>query len=392
MPQLKRGVFGNVSVLNGIPADLFRELFEATGGLDSTAEEILALGDEGDARARALASLFYEQSDQLSDELLGALFMIEDLADENGHRQIAAAAEEQGLPPDLDLGEPTLLVAVRAFLLHPKLFSRAHDLVLIDQAKQFRTFVGREPRAAERPQEEARKTLEADLGRFFLKDGKTGYCEIHPHFVGGSLCFLITHGRPKRAEEHIKEDGGKYRLTRQERRPPGRDLVRYDAEFGLLEVYAADEKVVRRYVGDFGALLFGSPDWFSEAPVLTLEPLARRQEKALELVRGMREVKLVELQIVYEGDPRAELVVKSKGGSDIFKVQRDREFFTWGEGRLARAKLMVKYGEKGRARALVIQPPVRLSYDRRQDDDVTRAFLLKNGFMLPTGRGEPTNG
>lgn len=76
MPQLKKGVFGNVSVLKKIPVPLFRELFQRTGALTPELEPFLAPDGDGGVGTKALATLFYEHSDELSDDLLSALLPI----------------------------------------------------------------------------------------------------------------------------------------------------------------------------------------------------------------------------------------------------------------------------------------------------------------------------
>lgn len=387
MPQLKKRVFGNVRLLKLVPSKLFLELLERYGAAGPETRAALALDEDDPQRLEHLVTLFIDGAETLPLALLDALFRIESLANQRGFDQIYTSAAEIGVVFDEGLAKTPLGLALGVFLDHKRLFEHAYDHVLIEEIKNFRYFRGERPGPTTRPEAEVTDRLGETFATEFKKSGKAKYCVIRTYSVDRDLCFLIERCRAPRVEEAIEAqpDGQTFRHTRVQFVPPARDLVRYEFESGLLEVYAPDNKTARMYVGAFGRLLFEHEDWFKDAPVVTLAPLARDGRKAVVPVRGITFVDLVEIGYRLGTDPEGQIVIKS---DDVFQFLEDRPLFSWERAVLTHARLLIRYDSGGKARALTIKPPSVTAYDRRKDDEYTRAFLRQRGFTLPPPQGE----
>lgn len=384
MARLKKRIFGNVRLLKLIPSALFLKLLDRYGGAEPETRAALALPDDDPRRIEHLLALFVDGREDrpLPLPLLDALFRIESLTNQRGFDQIYTSAAETGVVFDEGLAATPLKLALGVFLFHGTLFGHAYDRVLIEEIKNFRLYRGDRPGPAVRPTSEATTRLGEAFAAEFKKAGKARYCVIRTYTVDQDLCFLIERCRAPRVEEAIEEqaDGQTFRHTRVQYVPPARDLVRYEFESGLLEIYAPDNKTARMYVGAFGRLLFEHEDWFKDTPVVTLAPLVAKGRKAIDPVRGITFVELVEVGFRVGTDPDADIIVKS---DDIFQFIDDQPEFSLQRVALTHARLLVRYDSGGRPRALTIKPPSVTAYDRRKDDEYTRAFLRDRGFTMP---------
>ncbi len=372
-----------LSTIRLTPKDLFRRLLlhhaEAcrAGGLDPT-----DLRDD-EASNQALWHLLACGSRGLPEELVEALHLVDDLADEAGHDALLTESNGQAIDGGLGHLDPRAL-ALKAWLDHRDVFLRAHRRRFNGIASRFREFTGREPARITMPDQEKVARLQGIFGEGFARRRRSSHCRIHVYSEGECVCFLVSHGRPVRSDEALEEPAslGEGPLLLRESwvayRPQKHDLVVYDNRVARLKVNASDAATIRLYCEGFGEVLFGDRGWFVPGTVVSLGPLVELGRDALRPVPGIRSVELAAVMVRLDDDLHTTLSV---GARDVFAVLQRYSPVELTDGRLTWAKLKIRYACGGRARKVEIRPPNQVEYDRRKHDLVTREFLEERGFL-----------
>jgi hypothetical protein len=331
--------------------------------------------NNGDATDRKLLAVFTQPDEEIPPELLEALYVLDDLADEAGHDQILTEAARQGInfdgmPDDMNPGE----FAIAVYRSHPELIRGCHEKITSRKVKNFQEYQAKDGKGLSfNAAMKKRQQLEDALAPWFEKMNRSRACEIYIYEEARDIKFLITHGKTFRTDGSIDKV---LRRSRIAYRPQKHDMVTFDKETHILKINATQlEKEAYRKA--FGQALFDDHEYFPPGDIYTLEPL-RQGKEALKTVVGIESVILTELWVQLDDAGGFNQVSKAHNLIDSIEHYQNPDL---AKGKFLRASFLVKYSSGGRARRLELKPPNIAIYDRERDGDVTEAFLKANGYI-----------
>lgn len=331
----------------------------------------------GDGHDRQLLEVFTKADEDMPPKLLESLYVLDDLADENGHDRILTEAERLGLDlngivgQDLSPGE----FAIAVHQAHPRVLTVCHDKTLYRKVKNFEEY--QTPGERRLPLKTAKAkapAMEKEMAPWFESKNRSRACEIYVYEERHELKFQITHGRPFRTDPSFDK---KLERSRVAYRPQKHDTVVYDTRYGVLKVSAQTSAEKELYRRTFGKFLFGDEDHFPEGELYTLKPL-RSGKAALAPVAGIDSVRLTEVWIALDDDQSFTQVSRAYS---LIEAAAKHGQPNLQQGKLVRAAMMVKYKSGGRPRKLELRPPHVAIFDRDRDGEVAEAFLKANGFL-----------
>jgi hypothetical protein len=368
----------DATVIEEVPLELWRQVFDATAWPKSLAEKQLSF-----AHTDVLDALV---SDSLSDDLLQAIESLHVLGTESGREAIVAAMEDrrvalQVLPKSNGERE----FALRLFLAQRNdasladVFVRAQ--IQIEEGgdhRRYNEFTGKEARPvtnlAQRRDALRAETLEycraRDLGehvevRAFEDDGAYVFQVFRSHHTRKPLA--IVRGRSARATI--------------EYRPVHGDILRYDAATGRLRVAARAASIVDFYCRVLGRVLFDDDLFFVGDPVCSLRVLQDKGRAALQDhgVFGVGRVWMTEC--LWERGDRNLLHIR---GPDCFRNIEELKL-PLGEGQLIQAKLKCEVvGRSTRPVTVNIRAPSRIEVSQKRHERLVDQLLDSVGIRNRT--------
>jgi hypothetical protein len=180
MPQHRFRLFGNLSFLQSVDKEdiLGRFLAEHRSYLARQGLDIDALTND-DACARRLLEAFTKPDERMPGDLLRDLYILDQVADVDGHERIIEEAERLGtnlgsIPDNACPGDFAILV----FLEHPRLIKICHEKTIARQVKRYYEYRSRnQVRFGLAGIEAATEVSKATLGPWFEKRRRTCKCE-----------------------------------------------------------------------------------------------------------------------------------------------------------------------------------------------------------------------
>jgi hypothetical protein len=377
MPRLRFKNFSDLAFIQGIdkPRFLGPLLSPHKDYFDRQKLDITKLTND-DGCDRRLLAVFTKPDEEMPADLLELLYVLDDLADEAGHDRILAQAERQGirldgLGNDMTAGEFAIAVQGK----HPRLIRVCHERTHFRKIKNYQEYQSRDGNRLMLKTAQAKQAdLEAALAPWFDSKDRGRVCEIYCYGERGEIRFQLTHGRLYSTYGSYDK---KLKRSRVAFRGQKHDSVIYDTRTGVLKVNAQTVGEKEEYRKAFGNVLFGAPDYFPAGDLYTLEPL-RRGKDALQLVDGVREVRLTEVWIQLDDDQG--FVQISKGHSLIASMEKHGKP-QLDEGTIVRASFLIRYASGGRPRKLEVRPSNVAIYDRDRDGDPAEAFMRKNKYL-----------
>lgn len=356
--------------------------------VDTHRRDLDALGLAGAAPSGiddgSVLAWLHERASLLPAGLADDLERIGELTDDRGAHALLLAAEDHGLDARRLGGDP-LEVAVSAFLDHRDVFERALGRRAASRMRGTVEFPGRGSAPAQfRPNQ--LPALEAELGAGFEERARSAHCRVTAGRDGPRLVFTIARGGLVRSDEAlddacllVAEPGGPTHLAERavRYRPQRRDLVVYDTGTGSLRVQAPDAPTVQAYRRAFGRLLHGSPDWFGDGPVVTLEPLVQRGAAVEAPTPGLRQVRLVGLIVRYDAADGGTVALES---DEIWPFLEARLHGRLDEGEIVEATFRVWRVANPRPALVRVRAPNRIEYGRVAED-LFRPWLEARGFL-----------
>lgn len=363
----------SLSLLEGVSPPLLSRLLQPHVAF--LAASGIALGDSPAALARLHRLLGREG---VPEELVDALLQIEALADEDNHDDMLAQAGADQL--DLFARAKRLSTADLAFTIyldHRDVFQEAGPTLGAERVTRFVEFCGHDLRPAPALTSKTRRErLVEALQHWFASRHRTGYVEVEIAETPTEFNFHIIHGRPEKRRTVISDD--ERARTSLSYIPDKHDLLIYDPNTHKLCInaqFAIENNFYRRVIGE---VYFGDVEHFQPRSVFTGVPIQEEGTAALSVdgVDGLRSVVLRELTI--ERPRHATVFFKGDDLSKELQSKHEREVIRSG----TIAQMRFALGLAGRTRALRVEVslPNTLSYDRRIEPDVVRAFLRKRGF------------
>ncbi len=378
MPQLRFRNFSSLTFLQSIDKPRFlapllagHAEFFARHGVD-----VAALTND-DSCARLLLAALTTPDENMPGTLLRDLYVLDELADEDGHQRIFDEAGRRGIdlgqiPDDVSAGDFAVLV----LLQHPHLIRVCHEKMVVRQVKRYYEYRSQDDRRFAMGDVEAGLgMIRATLGPWFAERKRTSTCELFTYEEGGEIRVLLTHGGLFRSDGSITSH---LELSRLGWRPQKHDSVIYDTGSGILRIHASYEPERNAYREAFGSALAGSAAFFVDAAPYSLESL-RSTGGVLTLVDGLDSARLTEVLVEMDGTDCRQIQLK---GDDLAESIAACGEVVVPPGEIVRACFALGYRSGGRDRKLEIRLPNVAEYDRDRDGNVTEAFLRANSFLV----------
>lgn len=375
MPRLRFKNFSDLGFIQGIdkPRHLAPLLAPHSEYFGRQGIDVTKLKND-DASDRRLLRVFTQPDGEMPSELLEALYVLDDLADESGHDRILDEAKRQGITLDGDGLTPGEF-AIAVHCDHPRLLRVCHEKTIYRKVRNYQEYQAKNNTALRMATAERKcGELEEALAPWFESKNRSRACEIWPYEERGEITFMVTHGRPLLTEGSIDK---KLRRSRVAYRPQKHDSVICDNRLHVLRINAQTVGEKDLYREQFGRVLFGDADHFPGRDIYTLAPL-RRGANALRLAAGIDMVRLSEVWIEVDNGQHFVQISKAYNLADSI-TQYGRPNLA--EGRLVRASFLIKYSSGGRPRKLELRPPNVAIFDRDRDGDAAEAFMRVNGYL-----------
>jgi len=325
-----------------------------------------------------LSGVLMNPDENLPHRLADALYLINEMATDEGMDALIEAAHQAGRQLDAGPGATPADVAVEVWLKWPELLDQKHAETLITRPRSFEYFLGREgaPRTVQPDEIGKLAALEARLDNWFSANRRGRGSRVFRFDRDGRVWFLVRHGLPVKREGTLnnrKSDSIFYR-------PEKHDVVVYDGERDELGINASGKKEKKLYCELFGEHLFGELDYFLSDKKYTLDPLKHDGPDALVCsdVDCLENVTLVELWIFHGGE---HWEIEIRKATDVFAVLAARNRSIPPMARLSRAVFSLKFPNAALERKVTIRTPNIAQYTRDEDSELVEHWLVKRGFM-----------
>jgi hypothetical protein len=377
MTQHRFRLFGNLSFLQSLDkvTNLSRFLAEHRDYFARQGLDIDALSND-DACARRLLEVFTRPDERMPGNLLRDLYILDQVADEDGHERIFEEAERLGIdlasiPGNVCPGDFAILV----FLEHPDLIKISQEKTIARQVKRYYEYRSRDQqRFGLAEVEAATEASKATLGPWFEQRKRTCKCETFVYRDGDEVRILITHGGLFRADGNITD---RLELSRLPWRPQKHDSIVYDVKTGVLKVHARLEAERQVYRETLGQALTSDAGFFLAGACYTLEPL-RSNGGVLSLADGINGARLTEVVVEADSTECRQVLFK---GNDLTKIVAGYGDTAVLAGEIVRSCFALSYTTGGRPRKLEVRLPNVADHDRDRDGIASEGFLRANGFI-----------
>ncbi len=349
-----------------------------TGYLEQRGVQLPA-GDESLAFPYgAIAQLLMTPDAAMPGEMVEALYYIHEMATPQGHDAMIEALEETGLELESDERATALDLAMQIWLKAPRLLERLHaeqNLFRPRSFEYYRSAEGPLPGSIE-PDEEARRRLEADLDRWFVRKRRGRTAQVHIYNQSDSVWFLVRHGEPYKFENVIKEGESGCIFFR----PEKFDVIVFEPQTGEIRINARTKGERELYRTMLGQHLFGDPEFFGERSRFILEPLARDGQAALVCrdIAGLEWVKLKEVHLFW-GGLHGEVEIRK--ADDLFDALAMRGNSLPRHVRMTKACFAVKFVHAKVPRTVTISSSNRAQYKRDDDGGIIEQWMRRRGFI-----------
>lgn len=326
-----------------------------------------------------LALVFLEPPPDFPENLLESIWLVRELASEEGMDAILRIFPGRGCAFDPGSRPTPAEVAIRAWLVNPALLEEVHLLHERTRPRAFQyfstnvspvpAFTGLTP--------ERLAGLERRLNGFHeaWQRGRGTRVFVVPE--AGSWWFLVRHGLPWRREATLEEGRPEVIIYR----PRKHDVVVYQAERGELRINCCSQHERNVLLRAFGIHLFDNPDFFPNAEKYTLAPLLTQGRACLYCwdVPGLEAIHLTGVEFFAPGTPSGRHIYES---NDIFEhFQRENIKWPGQVEAITGATFRVKFHGNRSRRRLTIRPCNRAIYSRDGDGFSLEAWMLKRGWM-----------
>lgn len=329
-----------------------------------------------------LACILMAPDENTPDELLDALFFIDELAEDSLFDDIRDRAVEAGLTLEEPDDPSCADLAVRVWLADRNVLERLHAEQFLTRPKRFESFFSRRDTLPEvyEPSAETLAALEEDLNGWFDTHKKGRGTRVFPFFREDGVWFLVRHGQRLKREGTLERNGDTASIFY---RPEQFDVMIYYPHEGELTIHTQTKGEREAYCRFLGHRLFGDSSFFdleSTTPKYTLAPLIENGREALccSDVEGIQRILLTELQICHDLD---------EVGVEIYKANDALAFLEAigrslaPDARLARVSFKVWFAGENKPRTVTLRTPNIAIFDRESDNEIIHQWLAKRGFL-----------
>jgi len=387
--------FTKVGVLKEIGRGLLDRFFGRVGGGGNGKKLELppaSVGDDDYFQAVAKALMAPEG---LPDEVGEALYIVDEMSNDEGYERLHAAAREAGLKVDGD-GHTRAELALEVFLADPKVLSEAHSEQKLVRLTSFEYYGSKEPtdrtKTFKPPTAEVLAAMAEALDAWFAAHNRGKQtARVDVHEIEGECYFIIRHGDTFTRTAKVNE-----RKTEMlHYRPEKDDVAVYSPDLDEIRIHAGTKGERELYRKQLGQRLFGDDDYFSEKKACTLEPLRANGMDALDVegVGGdLERVVLREYEVAYDSGFEEVMIRKA---TDVFAAAEaapgKRDAIPKG-GKLVRAAFDLYFKGKKKPRKVQLRTPNTLKVGRHCDVRVVQRWLSKQGFRAVVDDGQVSGG
>ena len=330
----------------------------------------------------ALAQLLISPEKGMPNELVHALYYIDELATPSGLDALEAAARPLGLWVDPHFDVPAAEGVLRLWLRDRALVERVHAEMAVRRMRSFEYFqaAGDEPPALPTPLATRLKRMEEELLDCFHQKRRGRYARVLVDERPDVLWLYVGHGGLLRREATVDESGASSICYR----PQLYDAVIYLPATGELGIHARSLWERGLYQRVLGKHLFDDEQTFGGTAKYTLDPLLEYGQAALQCqdMPGLQWVRLVEITVLEPGhSPRFD----SSRGEDLFSSWGTRRLRVSPAARLVSATFRYKLIDCAAPRRLTIRPSNRAQFTRDVDVEFMERWLVRRGFIRQRG-------
>jgi hypothetical protein len=338
----------------------------------------------------------------LPDELFEAVYIIEEMATEEGQERLEKAVAQGQLALKCDENLSRGDMAMQAYLTAPEVLAQKRNELRLARLSSFEYFGSKKeaslraapalafsartsseqeaelpPPSFTPPSDAALQLITSDLDAWFKENnrGEQTTC-IEPYPLDGEFWFLLRHGDTY--ARMAKLEKGKLKLLHF--RPAKDDVVVYDPTRDEIRVHAGTKREKELYQKTFGIRLFGDDEHFSERKAFTLEPLRLDGASALEWDGDgeIDRIVLVEFEVAWGGGFNKVVIFKADNLFAEAEV-RGKKAIPDG-GQLVSAAFDVYFDGEKKPRKVRVRPPNILRLGRYCDAAIVQRWLSEKGF------------
>ncbi|MBF0155524.1 MAG: hypothetical protein HQL64_17460, partial [Magnetococcales bacterium] len=270
-----------------------------------------------------LASVLMNLEPNAPQVLLESLYLIHEMATDDGMDRLLDAAKAHGLALDHDPDSCPADIAIQMFLTNRDLLERQHANTFISRARSFQYFCGREGwnGSFSPPDDATLRALEKEMDYWFDEKRRGRGSRVFVFNHGHKVNLVIRHGMPFKREGSIRDgkSGSIYY------RPECHDVLVYDRNVNELCIKAGSKGEREMYLLQVGRHLFGNDSHFPGTEKYTLQPLLDdgAESLACDDVEGIEWILLREIAI-YRGGKYSETDIRKS--KNIFESFTERNY------------------------------------------------------------------
>ncbi|MBF0629222.1 MAG: hypothetical protein HQL91_13480 [Magnetococcales bacterium] len=350
---------------------LHREFLEGCG--------VIFPSNGGGMDCERLATILMNLGDDAPKDLLESLYVIHEMANQDGMDRLLEAAKGQGILIDFAPDSSPADIAVQVFLKDRELIERQHANVFINRARSFLYFQGHAGWRGKfvLPATSALRSLESEMDDWFEERKRGRGCRVFLLDHGRKVNLVVRHGLPFRREGAVEQDGQSGAVYF---RPESHDVLVYDRNRDELCIKAGSKAERAMYLALIGKHLFGDEAHFPGDEKYTLEPLRTDMTASLVCsdIDGLAWIKLLEIGIHW-GGAHGEMEIRR--AQDLLAAFQQRGYLLPRTARLFLAKFQVKFSASKNPRTVTIRPANQAMYTRDDDSLLLEEWMKRRGFI-----------
>jgi len=324
-----------------------------------------------------LVDILMSPDDQTPKELIEALYMIDEMATDEGMVALIDECQMEGLSLAPGDDHSAADIATQVWLLNPNLLEKKHAEQYLKRPRSFEYFRmrGRNVPDFKLPGDAKLRVLASELDDWFEQHKRGRGSRVFAYPREDSVWFLVRHGEPLRREASIEKGEPSSVVYR----PEGLDVLVYEQTIGELRMNIDLMGLKECYRKAFGRHLLGNADFFSDSGKYTLEALRTDGEESLRCndIEGMESVRLTEIDYYWPGNPSETVTHKSE---DLFAGLRNRNAQMPERPQIIKAGFEVKFNHSKRSRKITVRSK-RVNYRRDDDSVLIERWLSLRGFV-----------
>jgi hypothetical protein len=329
-----------------------------------------------------LASILLSPDEDTPEELMDALFFIDEMSLPQYYDDLMEKMSEAGVDP-ATLPQPTAAdLAMAIWLASPHILETMHAERFMSKAKKFDSFLSLDSTLPpfSMPSPSTITNLENDLNGWFETKKRGRGTKVFVFKREDLVWFLVRHGEPYKREGTLKNGESASIFYR----PEKFDVLLYNPQIGELSIHANTKGEKKAYCEYFGKHLFNNDCLFDidySGEKYTLDPIRFDGPDSLLCtdVVGIDDIKLCELQFRHDSNMYH---LEIHRANDVFGALGLQSRRIPPSAKLIKASFKITFSTSVRPRIVSIRPPNIAIFDRESDSTIVNVWLKKRGFII----------